>query len=233
MTTVSTPKPDPVLETQVFWARNKALIVAALLVLILALAAYAAYRFYTGHRDQAAASMLARATSATDYQKIIDQYGGATAAPSAYLLLAAAQRKEQNLAEANTTLKRFVDKYPKHEFITTAKMAMAGNVDALGKSDEALEMYRRIAMDYPKSFNAPLALLAQVPLLKQKGDIAGARRVCETVLTQYRDNYASAEATRHLRMLKEPTAPSGATSTEAAVNPPPDASPAASASATP
>ncbi len=218
------------LETQLFWARNRNSIVAALLVMILALAAYGAYRFHTAHRNEAAALMLSQAKSAEEYQKIIDQYGGSNAAPSAYLLLAAAHSKEGKLAEANTTLKTFADKNPKHELVTTAKMAMAANVDAMGKSDEALEMYRRVAADYPRSFNAPLALLAEVPLLKQKGDIEGARRVCETVLTQYRDNYAATEATRHLRMLKLPPAVA-APSDDPAVNAAPSISAAASPAA--
>ncbi len=237
MATVSTPTPDPVLDTQMFWARNKNTILTALAVVLLALAAYGAYRFYTGHRNEAAASMLSQAKNAADYQKIVDQYRDSSAAPGAYLLLAAAQRKEQKLAEANTTLKRFVEKNPKHEFVTVARMAMAANVDALGNPDEALEMYRRVAADYPKSFNAPLALLAQVPLLKQKGDVEGARRVCETVLTQYRDNYASTEATRHLRMLKAPAADQAISPAEPAVNSAPTipaaASPAGSMPPTP
>ncbi len=204
MPTVSTPTPDPLLETQMFWARHKTAIVGGLLAVILGIAAYGAYRLYTGQRNNAAARMLAEAKGPADYEKVIEEYPRATAAPSAYLLLASAQRKEQKLAEANATLQRFLYKSPKHELVTVAKMAMAANVEAMGKPDEALDMYRRLAADYPRSFNAPLALLATVPLLKAKGDVEGARRVCETVLTQYRESYAATEATRHLRTLKGP-----------------------------
>ncbi len=215
MATVSTPTSDPLLDTQLFLARHKAAILGGLLAVLLAVGAYGGYRWYAGHRDDAAAALLSQARGAADYEKLISEYRGAAAAPSAYLLLAAAQRKEQKLTEANITLKTFIDKNPKHEFITTAKMAMAANVEAMDKPDEALEMYRRLAADHPRSFNAPLALLAEVPLLKAKGDIEGARRVCETVLTQYRDSYAAAEATRHLRMLKGPT-PATSTTSEVA-----------------
>ncbi len=205
MATVTTPTPDPLLETQVFWERNKGAILGVLAAVLLAVAAYGAYRWYVSHRDNSAATVLAQAKGAGDYQKVIDEFPSSPAASSGYLLLAAAQRKEQKLAEANATLKTFIDRNPKHELVTTAKMAMAANVEALGKPYEALEMYRGVAADYPRSFNAPLAMLAEVPLLKAKGDTEGARRVAETVLTQYRESFAATEATRHLRMLKVST----------------------------
>lgn len=219
MPTVSTTTPDPVLETQVLWTRYRTTILIGLVALLLALAAFGAYRFYAARREVAAATLLARAKAAPDFQKVIDDYSGSAAAPSAYLLLAGQEQKERKFAEANATLQKFISKFSKHEFVTTAKMGMAGNLDSLGKTDEALETYRRIAVDYPRSFNAPLAMLAEVPLLKQKGDIEGARRVCETILTQFRESYASTEATRYLRSLK-PSAIAAGAGTASAVSAP-------------
>src|SRR5438045_5527251 len=63
-------------------------------------------------------------------------------------------------------------------------------------------MYQRIASDYPNSFNAPMALLSQVYILKAKGRSDDARRVCETVLTQYRTSFWASEAMQQLRLLK-------------------------------
>jgi len=201
-----TPTSDPVLETQVFWVTYRTQILLALVGLFVAGALFGGYLLYSARRDASAAAMLAEAKGAADYQKIISEYPGTGSAASAYLLLAEEQRKTQKFAEANATLKEFTEKNPKHEFVTTAKMAMAGNLESLGKPDDALELYRRIAAEYPRSFNAPFALLAQVHLFKQKGQTDEARRVCETVLTQYRDSYASTEASRYLRVLKPATA---------------------------
>jgi predicted negative regulator of RcsB-dependent stress response len=212
----STSSSDAVIETQVFWMRYRMHIIAGLAIMLGALAAYGGYRYYSARREAAASALLAGAKGAADYQQVISQYPGAAAAGSAHLLLAEAQRKEQKLAEANTTLQGFVDKNPKHEFVATAQMAMAGNLESLGKADEALQLYGRIAADHPQSFNAPLALLAQVHILKQKGQVDEARRVCETVLAQYRDSYTSQEATRYLRTLK----PAAATTPTTAPAPP-------------
>ena len=211
---------DAALETQLFWVQYRMQILLAIIVLLLGGAAYG-YHYYVAHRDETAAAALTGAKSVADFQKIIADYPAAPAAASAYLMLAETQRKEQKLVEANATLKTFIEKNPKHELVATAKMAIAGNLDSLGKGDEALEMYRRLATENPRSFNAPFALLSQVPLLKQKGQNDDARHVCETVLTQYSQSYAAQEASRLLRTLKP-----------AAVTPP-TAAPTPSASATP
>ncbi len=205
MPTASTPTPDPILETQVFWNRFKTPILVGLAVVLLGLVGYVGYRIYTTHRDDSAAALLAQAKTPPDYEKVISQYGGSGAAVSAYLFLAAKQREKQQFAEANQTLEKFINAHPKHELVTTAKMALAANLESLGKTDEALEGYRRIAADYALSYNAPLALLAEVPLLKAKGQVAEARQVCETILTQYRESYAAMDAQRLLPTLKPAT----------------------------
>lgn len=198
--------PDPVLGTQLFWERNKVAILAALAIIVLGLAAFGVYRYQTAKRDAAAAELLAEAKVAANYQKLIEQYPSAPATASAYLLLASEERKATRFAEANETLQKFVAKFPKHELVSTAQMAMAANLDSLGKPDEAVEAYRKLAADYPRDFNAPLALLSEAQLLRHKGQIDDARRVCETILTQYRDSVASSEASSLLRRLK-PSAP--------------------------
>ena len=94
-------------------------------------------------------------------------------------------------------------------------MGVAANLESLGKNDEALSTYQRLATEYPQSFNAPLALLAQVPFLKAKDRIDEARRICETVMTQYRDSIVSNEAMRELMSLPRPAAPPVTTPTPA------------------
>ena len=207
----STPA-DPLIETQVFWMKYQNAIIIALVVLLLAIAGYGAYRLISARTEAAAAAMLGSAKTAADFQKVIVEHPGSNAAPTAALLLAGKQREEGKFAEANTTLQSFIDRNPKHQLVTTAEMAIAANYDALGRPDDALETYRRIAADYPKSFNAPLAMISQVPLLKAKGQIDEARRVCETVMTQYRESFASQEAQRYLKSLKPATPPAAAAS---------------------
>jgi tetratricopeptide (TPR) repeat protein len=81
-------------------------------------------------------------------------------------------------------------------------MAMAANLDSMGKTDEALAMYQQIASAYPNSYAAPLAMLSQVYILKSKNRNDDARRICETMLTQYRTSFWAGEAMQQLRLLK-------------------------------
>jgi TolA-binding protein len=218
---------DPLLETQMFWTRYQRPIMLGLVAALVVLAVFGGYRLYTMRRDAAGAARLASAKSAADYQKVIADYPGSPAAPTAAILLATEERKEEKFAEANTTLQTFIKQHPKHELITTAKMAMAANLESLGKADEALEPYRRIAAEHPRDFNAPAAMISQVHFLKQKGQVDEARRVCETVLTQYRDSYTAQEASQLLRTLK-PSAPAAAApQSSPAATPAPQNSPAA------
>jgi len=206
MPTLSTS--DAALEREVFWDRHKTKVMAALVVALLAVAGFGGYRFYSERRANAAASLLASAKTPAEFQKVITEYSGTPAGGSAYLLLAEAQRAEKKLSEANATLQTFVDKYPKHELAGTARLAMAGNLEALGKKDEALTTYQRLAASAPQAFTAPVALFSQIHLLKEKNQIDEARKVCETILTQHRESRFAAEATYQLRQLKggnEPT----------------------------
>ena len=202
MPTAPPPSYDAALETRVFWERFKTEITAALIIVVLAIVGFGAYRFYSDRRAAAASALLASAKSADAYQQVIADYPNTPAAADAYLLLAEAQRKEKKFTEANTTLQVFIDKNPNHELVSTAKMAMAANLESMGKNDEALSMYQQIASTYPNSFNAPLALLSQVYLLKSRNQTEEARRVCETILTRHRESFWAGEAAQELRLLK-------------------------------
>ena len=207
MPTVLPPSRDAALETRMFWERFKYQIIAALIILLIALVGFTGYRLYSDRRAATASALLASAKGAQEYEQLIARYRDTPAGADAYLLLAEAQRRERKFAQANATLQAFITKHPKHEFVSTAQMTMAANLESMGKSDEALSMYQKIASSYPNSFNAPLALLSQVYILKAKKRAEEARRICETILTQYRTSFWAGEAFQELRLLK-PSAPS-------------------------
>ena len=123
-------------------------------------------------------------------------------------------------------MQTFLDKFPKHELVGTAHLAMAGNLEALGKKDEALAAYQRLVAGDPKGFIAPIALYSEIHLLKEKKQIDEARRVCETLMTQYRDSRLAADAAYQLRLLK-PENPPAAPALPTVAPPPPEAAPSA------
>jgi TolA-binding protein len=226
---------DAALEREVFWDRHRTEVMAAIVVALLAVAGFGGYRFYSERRANVAANLLASAKTPTEFQKVITDYPSTPAGGSAYLLLADAQKSEKKFSEANATLQSFLDKYPKHELAGTARLAMAGNLEALGKKDEALTTYQRLAASDPKAFTAPVALFSQIHLLKEKNQIEEARRVCETIMTQYRESRFAAEATYQLRSLKVGNEPVATPSPASAPPRPPavSAAPPAAQSAVP
>jgi len=110
-------------------------------------------------------------------------------------------------------------------------MAMAANLESMGKTDEALTMYQQIASAYPNSFVAPVAMLSQVYILKAKNRNDDARHLCEAVLTQYRMSFWAGEAMQQLRLMKPSAAPTSSQPVQAATAPPLLARPPAAAAA--
>lgn len=213
---------DAAPEREVFWDRYKKEVMAVLILALLGVAAFGGYRIYSNRQDNLAAESLAGAKTVADFQKVISQYAATPAGASAYLLLADAQRKEMKFAEANGTLQTFLDRFPKNELAGTARLAIAGNLEALGRKDEALAAYQRLVANDPKGFAAPVALYSQIHLFKEKKQVDEARRVCETLMTQYRDSRLAPDAAYQLRLLKPATPPAAAPSPSVA--PPPPAS---------
>jgi TolA-binding protein len=201
---------DLAIETQVSWFRFRREILAAVILLLLAATGWAAYRFYVDRQESAAATALTNAHNTGDYERIMQEYGNTAAGASAAMMLAEAQRKDKKFVESNATFQVFIDKHPEHELVPVAKVAIAGNLESMGKMDEALTLYKQTAANYAKTFVAPLALLSEVAILKARNQPEEARRVCETVLTQYSDSYWAGEAMRELRSIKPPASAQGA-----------------------
>ena len=217
---------DSAPDREVFWDRYKKEVMAVLILALVGVAAFGGYQLYSNRQENAGAAALSGAKTPGDFQKVISQYPATSAGASAYLLLADAQRNEKKFADANATLQTFLDKFPKHELVGTARLAMAGNLEALGKKDEALAGYKQVVADNPKGFVAPIALYSEIHLLKEKKQIDEARRVCETLMTQYRDSRLAPDAAYQLRLLKPENAPTPAPAVTA-VPPLPAAAPSA------
>ena len=219
MPTTPTITRDPALDAHLLWHKFRREIFGAIVIALLIIIGFGAYRFYTERQESAASSALATAKNPQDYQQVTAQFPNTAAGASASLLLAQAQRSEGKFIESNATLQTFVTKNPKHELVSTAQMAIAANLESIGKTDEALSLYRQIAAKYSTSFNAPLSLISAVRLLKAKNQFDEARRVCETIINQYSTSLWASEATRELSSLK-PAAPAPSSSQAVPENPP-------------
>src|SRR3954451_3446757 len=92
---------DPVLETQFLWAKYKKIVLTSLILIVLGVSAWGAYRIMNERRNAAAAKELGAAKTPSDFQKIITEFQGTPASASAYLLLAEQQRKDKKFEESS------------------------------------------------------------------------------------------------------------------------------------
>jgi len=204
-TTAQPSSTDIAVESHVFWLRFRKEILAVIIMALLAIIGFNGYRFYTDRREEQGANLLGGAKTISDYQKVIAAYGDTPAGQSAYLFLADRQRAEKKFAEANTTLQDFVTKNPEHELAPTARMAMAANLESMGKTDEALALYQQIATGYPTSASAPLALISKVHILKVKNRPDEAKQTCDLIINKYGNSTWAREAMMESRSLKTTT----------------------------
>ena len=230
MPTAPVQTSDAALEAQVFWLRYRKELAGLLILLLAIVAGLIAWKVYQDRRDTASSEALARARTAADYQAIIDRYQNTPATAAAYLLLSEEQRNNGKLAEANTTLQHFLDKFPRHELTGTARMSRASNLEAMGKQDEAMAEYQQIVSINGSNFNASDALLSQARILQLKGRADDARRIYEGIITQYRQSYAAMEASQLLATMKPAVTPTPSATASA---PPMSASPGLPQSAKP
>src|SRR5436190_14939878 len=198
---------NPTLDAQVFWYKYQREIAILLGLAVIGIVGMVGYRLYRDRREATAATLFSAAKTQTAYEAIINQHSDTAAAASAYLLLADAQRKDGKYAEANARLMKFLEKFPRHQLANTARMAMAANQHAMGKEDEAFATYQQVASANVSGFNAPMALIEQVHILQEKGKTEDARRICETIMMQYRDSYAAMEASQLLRTFLKTAKP--------------------------
>src|SRR5258708_20540243 len=128
MPTAAPPSRDAALEARVFWWRFRKEIAAIIIIALLALTFFGAYRFYTNRRASAAASLLASANTVPDYQRLIASYRNTPAAASAYLLLAENQRDEKQFAEGHATRPASIAKNPTHQLPPTPHLPTTGDL---------------------------------------------------------------------------------------------------------
>ncbi len=168
-----------------------------------ALVIYGASEYLRQRRETSAEQGYARAQSATDFQKVASDFAGTVPGGNAELMLADRLRAEGKLEESSRILHTFLEKYPEHPLISGAWTSLAGNLELLGKMDEALTTYQKVSTAYANSFSAPLSLMAQARILAQQGKIEEARRLYEQVMTQYQNNIVAQRAAQELRLLKK------------------------------
>src|SRR5260221_8864536 len=200
-TSPPSPAPETGFDPLVFWVQHRQKVQLLAGLFVAALLVYFVSEFARTKKLEAAARALAEAKDTAGLRKVAGDYSGTAAAGNAHLLLAENLRKEGKLDEAVTTLRAFIDKYPDHPLISGAWTSLAATLEIQGKQDEALGAYQKVSTTFATSFSAPVALLGQARIFKQKGKVADARRLYDQLINQYRDSIFAQQATRESQQL--------------------------------
>jgi hypothetical protein len=120
-----------------------------------------------------AGAALLSAQKPNDYQEVIKTWPESNAAASARLLLADAQWPDSQ-PDSIATLEEFINNYPTHPSIGTAKTSLGLRLLDQGKTEQAREILTEVAESDSYSYIAPMASIALGDIAKAAGQTADA-----------------------------------------------------------
>jgi TolA-binding protein len=187
----------------VFWVQHRQKVVLLTGLLVAALLIYFASEFLRTRKLDSAAQALAGAHDVAALRTVAREFAGTAAGGNALLLAADQLRKAGKFDEAAAEARTFIDEYPNHPLISGAWTSLAATQELQGKVDEALSTYQKVSTSFSTSFSAPVALLGEARIFKQKGKTEDAQRVFEQIINQYPDTLFSQQAMREKQQAKK------------------------------
>jgi TolA-binding protein len=172
-------------EAELFWEKNRLAILfsgAIILAIAVAVAIWIITRQSARH---AAETLFAGARDPAAWREVVARYPRSAPAASAYLLLAEALRSEGKLEESSSFYQKFLSVFPSQPLTGGAKLGLAENLAAAGKTDEALAALRELQTRDSGSFAAPFAALLEGRALIRLGKMEEARKVLGNVVSTY------------------------------------------------
>ncbi len=202
------------------WSLHRSKIIGAAVIVALLLVGLGLTTGLQAWHRQKAEAAYAAAENSGDWESVIRQYPGSTAAGNAALRLAAKLAADGNYPASDGVYESFLRQNPKHPLAVNGAMGLAQNAENEKNSEKALKGYADVVARFGTSYLAPLALFHEGRLTRDKGQWKEARELFERVVQSYPGSFAAALANQEASKLND------------RLNPPasPAAAPAASAS---
>ncbi|MBE2181266.1 MAG: tetratricopeptide repeat protein [Chthoniobacterales bacterium] len=182
------PSVDPELEltsSDLFWQEHWRKFVVGLVAVVVAILVVGAWMLYTSHERTSSEALYSLADTPEALREVIEKYPGSVPAGNAQLRLATLLRSEGKLDEAVKELDEFLARHSNHPLAGAAWLTLGEVRQMQGDKEAALEAYRKASASYPKSYAAPLALLAEAKLIASQGSEGEARAILESVGITY------------------------------------------------
>ncbi len=186
---------------ELFLDKNQKGIVVFAIVLALAAVGIVVYRGIETSRQETAGAALTKASDLAAYKAVVDGNADTKGAGSAMVLLADSQWTAGQQDDAIGTLRKFLESYPGHPAVPTAKASMGSKLMSQGKSGDAAKIFEDLTSDPDAKFLAPYALIALGDMARAAGDLDKARESYEKVSNYPESNFAET-ATKRLAVLK-------------------------------
>lgn len=216
--TVLTPtEAEQVFDPMAFYIKHGAKVRRTVLLVVLVFAGYTGLNWMAAQKREAASRAFANATSADALKVFVSGQGDSVIAGNARLVLSQKLREAGDLAGSTAVLKEFQAKHLGHPMESGALTGLAANLEAEGKADEALAIYRSVSAKFGRSFSAPLALLQTARIHRAAGRVADAKQAYEALQSQFPRSLFAAEALSENQKLVVPVKVSDAEPAKATV----------------
>lgn len=125
---------------------------------------------------------LTNVKSIADLEPLAAGTSSTGVAPLALLHLAKAYYDQGDYGKAESTYASFTTRFPKHRFAASAALGRIHAIEAVGRTQEALEAFQAFPKDQPGHFQIPQALLGQARCLESLGRGPEARQIYEDMI---------------------------------------------------
>lgn len=233
LTAPGAASPDLGLEAEILWDRHKGKVIGAMLLALAAILGYTLFLYFRASALAAANTQLSAAKSIDEVKQVIADHPTSIVAGDAFLILSQKQSEAKDFVGAAASARSLIEKFPAHPLANAAWLAVASNLEAAGKLDEADAAYKSASEGPTTDFAVPLALLARANIAKLRGNSAEARRFLDDVMVRFPGSGPAMQAEQDRRFVRVVSTAPFAVPATAPIVPAPVVSPGAKSEATP
>jgi tetratricopeptide (TPR) repeat protein len=177
---------DESFATELFWEKNRQTILVAAGVIVIVGLGVLWWAINLHNTKLAAQAFFAQAKTPDAWREVITKYPGSMPAADASFLLAEALRKEGKTDESTALYQKFLTEFPEHPLVGGARLGIAENYAAAGKTTEALTSLK--AAQSAGGYAAPFATLLEGRLLLREGKLEEAKAVFSRIVSTYNNS---------------------------------------------
>lgn len=193
---------------EAFLDRHQRAVLVLAILLVLGAIAWIILRGIKDGAERDAGASLVAATDLAGFQATAKDHPGTLAGGSAMLRAADLQWADGQQEASVTTLKTFLEQYPKHPGRANARASLGSRLLHLGRGEEAANELNAVISDPEAQYLAPYALLALGDASWKAGQLDKAEQSYTRVTTEFAESPFAMGADRRLKLLKSapPTA---------------------------